>query len=42
MYNSMKFRKGFINRVKVVKEELKLIESQMKGRKVKPGVTDDP
>jgi hypothetical protein len=38
IYNSMKIRAGFINRLKLVKEELKIAESQMKGKKGKPGV----
>ena len=41
IYNTMKMRAGFINRLKVAKEELKQIESQMKGRKLRPGVADD-
>jgi len=42
IYNSMKIRAGFINRLKLVKEELKIAEAQMKGKKGKPGVQDDP
>jgi hypothetical protein len=36
--NSMKIRTGFLNRLKLVKEEVKILESQMKGKKGKPGV----
>jgi hypothetical protein len=42
IYNSMKMRIGFINRLKLIKEEMKIAESQMKGKKGKPGVQDDP
>lgn len=42
IFNSMKIRAGFLNRLKLVKEELKIADLQMKGKKGKPGVQDDP
>lgn len=42
IYNSMKMRTGFINRLFIAKEEIKQIESQSRGRKQKPSVADDP
>lgn len=42
IFNSMKIRAGFLNRIKLVKEEQRIAESQMKGKKGKPGVQDDP
>lgn len=42
IYNSLKMRAGFINRLRLCKDELKLLESQAKGKKARQGVTDDP
>jgi hypothetical protein len=43
VFNSLKMRDGFLNRVNLVKEEIKFQELQAKGkRRVRPGVTEDP
>jgi hypothetical protein len=43
IYNSLKMREGFLNRIHLVKEEIKFQELQSKGKKkVRPGVTEDP
>ena len=43
IFNTLKMRVAFFNRVNLVKEELKFLESQSKGkRKARPGVIEDP
>lgn len=42
VFNSLKMRDGFLNRVNLVKEEIKFEELKAKGKKRVPGVTVDP
>ena len=42
IYNVMKMRAGYLNRLRYIKEEMRISEANQKGRKSRTSVNDDP
>lgn len=42
IYNIMKMRAGYLNRLRYVKEEIRINDANQKGRKSRTSVNDDP